>query len=64
MRISLGGIYYERSQLKENDWANVRAGLSSLNMEPLGIYRSDDPMNQSLMNTKEVKYPIDFHLNV
>ncbi|XP_034117971.1 intermembrane lipid transfer protein VPS13B isoform X1 [Drosophila albomicans] len=55
MRISLGGIYYERSQLKESDWANVRAGLSSLNMEPLGIYRSEDPMTQNLMNTQEAE---------
>ncbi|XP_032596259.1 vacuolar protein sorting-associated protein 13B isoform X2 [Drosophila grimshawi] len=53
LRISLGGIYYERSQLKENDWTNVRAGLSSICMEPLGVYRSDDPMDRSLVNTKE-----------
>ncbi|KAH8311151.1 hypothetical protein KR044_004588 [Drosophila immigrans] len=55
MRITLGGIYYERSQLKESDWANVRAGLSSLNMEPLGIYRSDDSMTSSLMDTKQAE---------
>ncbi|KAM8707006.1 hypothetical protein ACLKA7_011160 [Drosophila subpalustris] len=53
MRISLGGIYYERSQLKESDWANVRAGLSSLNMEPLGIYRPDEPNNQTLIQSKQ-----------
>ncbi|XP_017847869.1 vacuolar protein sorting-associated protein 13B isoform X2 [Drosophila busckii] len=53
LRISLGGIYYERSQLKEVDWANVRAGLSSIYMEPLGPYRSDDPIDRSLLNTKE-----------
>ncbi|XP_030558700.1 vacuolar protein sorting-associated protein 13B isoform X2 [Drosophila novamexicana] len=53
LRISLGGIYYERSQLKESDWTNVRAGLSSICMEPLGVYRSEDPMDRSLVNTKE-----------
>ncbi|KAH8359232.1 hypothetical protein KR093_005309 [Drosophila rubida] len=55
MRISLGGLYYERSQLKENDWANVRAGLSSLNMEPLGIYRSDDSTTQTLVDTDQIE---------
>ncbi|XP_064550817.1 intermembrane lipid transfer protein VPS13B isoform X2 [Drosophila montana] len=53
LRISLGGIYYERSQLKESDWTNVRAGLSSICMEPLGVYRSEDPMDRSLVNTKQ-----------
>ncbi|XP_030238680.1 vacuolar protein sorting-associated protein 13B isoform X2 [Drosophila navojoa] len=55
VRLSLGGIYYERSQLKENDWTNVRAGLSSICMEPLGIYRSDDPIDRNLVSTKEHK---------
>ncbi|XP_017140957.1 vacuolar protein sorting-associated protein 13B isoform X2 [Drosophila miranda] len=53
LRISLGGIYYERSQLKENDWTNVKAGLSSLCMEPLGAYRSEDPVDRVLVNTQE-----------
>ncbi|XP_022217026.2 LOW QUALITY PROTEIN: vacuolar protein sorting-associated protein 13B [Drosophila obscura] len=53
LRISLGGIYYERSQLKENDWTNVKAGLSSICMEPLGAYRSEDPVDRVLVNTQE-----------
>ncbi|XP_034127951.1 vacuolar protein sorting-associated protein 13B isoform X2 [Drosophila guanche] len=53
LRISLGGIYYERSLLKENDWTNVKAGLSSICMEPLGAYRSEDPVDRMLVNTRE-----------
>ncbi|XP_023036340.1 vacuolar protein sorting-associated protein 13B isoform X1 [Drosophila willistoni] len=53
LRISLGGIYYERSQLKENDWTNVKAGLSSISMEPLGAYRSEDIVDRKLINTQE-----------
>ncbi|XP_030371450.1 vacuolar protein sorting-associated protein 13B isoform X2 [Scaptodrosophila lebanonensis] len=53
LRISLGGIYYERSQLKETDWTNVKAGLSSVCMEPLGVYRSEDPKDRTLVNTAE-----------
>ncbi|XP_044314696.1 vacuolar protein sorting-associated protein 13B isoform X2 [Drosophila rhopaloa] len=53
LRISLGGLYYERTQLKECDWANVKAGLSSMCMEPLGAYRSDDPVDRNLVNTQE-----------
>lgn len=54
MRITLGGIYYERSQFKEKDWANVRAGLTSISMEPLGFYRNEGVESQGLVNTKEV----------
>ncbi|KAH8383835.1 hypothetical protein KR009_010773 [Drosophila setifemur] len=53
LRISLGGLYCERSQLKENDWANVKAGLSSICMEPLGAYRSEDMVDRNLVNTQE-----------
>lgn len=54
MRITLGGIYYERSQFKEKDWANMRAGLTSISMEPLGFYRNEGVENQGLVHTKEV----------
>ncbi|KAH8278838.1 hypothetical protein KR018_010220 [Drosophila ironensis] len=53
MRITLGGLYYERSQLKENDWANVKAGLSRIYVEPLGAYRSEDPVDRNMVNTQE-----------
>ncbi|XP_017041700.1 vacuolar protein sorting-associated protein 13B isoform X2 [Drosophila ficusphila] len=53
LRISLGGLYYERTQLKECEWGNVKAGLSSMCMEPLGAYRSEDPVDRNLVNTQE-----------
>ncbi|XP_017076320.2 vacuolar protein sorting-associated protein 13B [Drosophila eugracilis] len=53
LRISLGGLYYERTLLKECDWANVKAGLSSMCIEPLGVYRSEDPLDRHLINTQE-----------
>ncbi|KAH8362480.1 hypothetical protein KR200_005474 [Drosophila serrata] len=52
LRISLGGLYYERSELKECEWTNVKAGLSSMCMEPLGIYRSQDLVDRTLVNTE------------
>ncbi|XP_039493419.1 vacuolar protein sorting-associated protein 13B isoform X3 [Drosophila santomea] len=60
LRISLGGLYYERTILKECDWANVKAGLSSMCMEPLGAYRSDDPVDRKLVNTQEFQQERSF----
>ncbi|XP_032579055.1 vacuolar protein sorting-associated protein 13B isoform X2 [Drosophila sechellia] len=60
LRISLGGLYYERTILKECDWANVKAGLSSMCMEPLGAYRSDDPVDRNLVNTQEFQQERSF----
>lgn len=54
MRVSLGGLYFERSQLPEGDWANMRAGLSSINMEPLGYYRSEGAEDKGFVTTNEV----------
>lgn len=54
MRVSLGGLYFERSQLPEGDWANMRAGLSSINMEPLGYYRSEGAEVKGFVTTNEV----------
>lgn len=54
MRVSLGGLYFERTQLPEGDWANMRAGLSSINMEPLGYYRSEGSEDKGFVTTKEV----------
>ncbi|XP_017091950.2 intermembrane lipid transfer protein VPS13B isoform X1 [Drosophila bipectinata] len=54
LRISLGGLYFERSQLKENDWANIKAGLSRIYMEPLGAYRSEELVDRNLISTQEV----------
>ncbi|KAH8342100.1 hypothetical protein KR059_012058 [Drosophila kikkawai] len=52
LRISLGGLYYERSELKECDWTNVKAGLSSMCMEPMGAYRSEEQVDRNLVNTE------------
>ncbi|KAH8293565.1 hypothetical protein KR054_001628 [Drosophila jambulina] len=52
LRISLGGLYYERSEVKECEWTNVKAGLSSMCVEPLGVYRSEELVDRNLVNTE------------
>ncbi|XP_061387162.1 intermembrane lipid transfer protein VPS13B [Musca vetustissima] len=42
VRFTFGGLYFERVAVKEIDWISTKAGLSSIYVEPLGQYRTED----------------------
>lgn len=45
VRFTLGGLYWERVASKELEWSNIKTGFSSIYVEPLGSYRSDEQTN-------------------
>lgn len=42
VRFTFGGLYFERIAVKETDWSSTKAGLSSIYVEPLGQYRTEE----------------------
>ncbi|XP_046806664.1 vacuolar protein sorting-associated protein 13B [Lucilia cuprina] len=45
VRFTIGGLYWERVMSKELEWSNMKMGISSIYVEPLGSYRTDDQTN-------------------
>ncbi|XP_065372359.1 intermembrane lipid transfer protein VPS13B isoform X2 [Calliphora vicina] len=45
VRFTIGGLYWERVMSKELEWSNTKMGISSIYVEPLGSYRTDDQTN-------------------
>lgn len=56
VRIGLGGIYIEKTTVKEIDWESFRIGVSSICVEPLADFRSDAPGDRNVfIETESVR---------
>lgn len=56
VRIGLGGIYVEKTDVKEIDWESFRIGISSICVEPLADFRSDAPGDSNVfIETESVR---------
>lgn len=49
VRFTVGGLYWERVMSKELCWSNTKMGISSVYLEPLGSYRTEDQTNCSAL---------------
>lgn len=57
VRLTLGGIYLEKTMVKEIDWEAFRIGVSSICVEPLADFRSDAPGdNNVFLETESVSF--------
>ena len=45
VRFTIGGLYWERVVSKEVHWSSIKTGVSSIYVEPLGSFRSEDQIN-------------------
>lgn len=60
VRFTIGGLYWERVMSKELEWSNTKMGISSIYVEPLGSYRTEDQMNSyALIDTAPVSRKIN-----
>lgn len=54
IRLTVGGFYYENVNVKEVDWGNMRVGVSSIYIEPLGQFATEGDQKRALVESQPV----------
>ncbi|KAL9894530.1 vacuolar protein sorting 13B [Glossina fuscipes fuscipes] len=52
IRLTVGGFYYENVNVKEVDWGNLRVGVSSIYIEPLGQFATEGDQKKALVESE------------
>lgn len=63
VRFIFGGIYFERISLEEKNWSNLKAGITTICVEPLGSCRTDNSCHDTIIESSSVSSHVNFDFN-
>ncbi|XP_069969328.1 intermembrane lipid transfer protein VPS13B isoform X2 [Bactrocera oleae] len=54
VRLTLGGLYFEKVSCEDQNWRSLRSGISYLIVDPLGSYKIDDISEAALITSSSL----------
>ncbi|XP_036346047.1 LOW QUALITY PROTEIN: vacuolar protein sorting-associated protein 13B-like [Rhagoletis pomonella] len=60
VRLTLGGLYFEKVSCEEQNWRSTKSGISYLIVDPLGCYRVDDISESALVSSASLEKDTGF----
>ncbi|XP_054747188.1 intermembrane lipid transfer protein VPS13B isoform X1 [Anastrepha obliqua] len=55
VRLTIGGLYFEKVSCEEQNWRSTKSGISYLIVDPLGSYRFDDISDTALISSPSLE---------